>query len=75
MYVKHLQEYLDEFTNGKKGNAISNASIYMETDDGRLAPIRRIEVQESTIIGQPSIRLVIKAEKRRAIISPTFNQT
>ena len=65
MYVKNLQEYLDEFTNGKKGNAISNASIYMETDDGRLAPI----------IGQPSIRLVIKAEKRRAIISPTFNQT
>ena len=49
--------------------------FYMEGDDGRLAPIRRIEVQESTIIGQPSIRLVIKAEKRRAIISPTFNQT
>ena len=25
MYVKHLQEYLEKFTNGRKGNAISNA--------------------------------------------------
>jgi hypothetical protein len=28
MYVKHLQEYLDKFTNGKKGNAVSNAKIF-----------------------------------------------
>jgi hypothetical protein len=26
MYVKHLQEYLDKFTDGKRGNAVSNAS-------------------------------------------------
>ena len=33
MYVKHLQEYLDKFTegpNGRKGNAVSNATIYMQ---------------------------------------------
>ena len=30
MFVKHLQEYLDQFTNGKRGNAISNARIYMQ---------------------------------------------
>ena len=72
MYVKHLQEYLDQFTDGNKGTAISNAEIYVEMDNGRLEKIRRIEVQESTVIGAPSIRVVIKAEKRQAIISPTF---
>ena len=29
MYVKHLQEYLDKFTNGRKGNAVSNAKIFI----------------------------------------------
>ena len=75
MYVKHLQEYLDQFTDGNKGTAISNAEIYVEMDNGRLEKIRRIEVQESTIVGAPSIRVVIKAETRQAIISPTFKQT
>jgi hypothetical protein len=51
MYVKHLQEYLDKFTDGKKGNAVSNARIYMHVG-GHLEEIRRIEVQESNIIGQ-----------------------
>ena len=46
MFVKHLQEYLDQFTNGKKGNAVSNATIYMHVG-GHLEEIRRIEVQES----------------------------
>ena len=61
MFVKHLQEYLDQFTvvNGKKGNAISNATIYMHVG-GHLEEIRRIEVQESNIIGQQSIRVVLK---------------
>ena len=30
MYVKHLQEYLDQFTDGKKGNAVSNARIFIQ---------------------------------------------
>lgn len=75
MFVKHLQEYLDQFTDGKKGNAISNATIYMETQDGHLEEIRRIEVQESTIIGQPSIRVVIKGENKHLLKSPTFKST
>ena len=75
MFVKHLQEYLDQFTNVKKGNAISNATIYMETQDGRLEEIRRIEVQESTLIGQPSVRVVIKGENKNILKSPTFNIT
>ena len=75
MFVKHLQEYLDKFTDGKKGNAVSNARIFMESEDGHLEEIRRIEVQESTIIGQPSIRVVLKGTSDKKIISKTFNQT
>ena len=48
MFVKHLQEYLDQFTNGKKGNAISNARVYMQVG-GHLEEVRRIEVQESGV--------------------------
>ena len=70
MFVKHLQEYLDQFTNGKKGNAVSNATIYMQVG-GHLEEIRRIEVQESNIIGQSSIRVVLKPERSRLIIAPT----
>ena len=69
MFVKHLQEYLDQFTNGKKGNAISNARIYMQVG-GHLEEIRRIEVQESNIIGQPSIRVVLKPADNKIIIAP-----
>ena len=69
MFVKHLQEYLDQFTDGKRGNAISNASIYMEVN-GHLEEVKRIEVQESNIIGQNSIRVVFKATKQKLIIAP-----
>ena len=69
MYVKHLQEYLDQFTNGKRGNAISNATIYMEVA-GHLEEVKRIEVQESNIIGQNSIRVVLKPTKEKLIIAP-----
>ena len=70
MFVKHLQEYLDQFTNGKKGNAISNATIYMHVG-GHLEEIRRIEVQDSNIIGQSSIRVVFKPTSQKIIIAPT----
>ena len=69
MFVKHLQEYLDQFTNGKKGNAISNATIYMHVG-GHLEEIRRIEVQESNIIGHSMIRVVLKHTKQKLIIAP-----
>ena len=69
MFVKHLQEYLDQFTNGKKGNAISNATIYMQVG-GHLEEIRRIEVQESNIIGQQSVRVVLKPADNKVIIAP-----
>ena len=69
MFVKHLQEYLDQFTNGKKGNAVSNATIYMHVG-GHLEEIRRIEVQESNIIGQQSVRVVLKPADNKVIIAP-----
>ena len=69
MFVKHLQEYLDQFTNGKKGNAISNAVIYMHVG-GHLEEIRRIEVQESNINGQQSVRVVLKPADSKVIIAP-----
>ena len=69
MFVKHLQEYLDQFTNGKKGNAISNATIYMHVG-GHLEEIKRIEVQESNIIGQSAIRVVLKPTTQKIIIAP-----
>ena len=70
MFVKHLQEYLDQFTDGKKGNAISNARIYIDVN-GHLEEIKRIEVQESNIIGQPSIRVVLKPTTEKIIIAQT----
>ena len=69
MFVKHLQEYLDQFTDGKRGNAVSNAKIYMEVG-GHLEEIKRIEVQESNIIGQSMIRVVLKPTTQRLIIAP-----
>ena len=52
MFVKHLQEYLDKFTEGpqgRRGNAVSNARIYIATPNGYLEEIRRIEVQRREI--------------------------
>jgi len=69
MFVKHLQEYLDQFTDGKKGNAISNARIYIDVN-GHLEEIKRIEVQESNIIGQSMIRVVLKHTRQKLIIAP-----
>ena len=75
MFVKHLQEYLDQFTDGKKGNAISNARIYIDVN-GHLEEIKRIEVQESNIIGHSMIRVVLKHTKQKLIIAPnTPDQT
>ena len=62
MLVKDMQQFLGSFTDKLKGNAISHAKIYIEKD-GYLEEIRRMEVQEHTIIGQPGLRLVLKTHK------------
>ena len=71
MFVKHLQEYLEQFTNvkGRQITGIGNARIYMEVN-GHLEEVKRIEVQESNIIGQNSIRVVLKPTRSKLIIAP-----
>jgi len=56
MLVKDLQQFLGSFTDKLKGNAISDAKIFIEKD-GFLEEIKRMEVQEHTVIGQPGLRL------------------
>ena len=71
MFVKHLQEYLEQFTvvKGKRVTGIGNARIYMQVG-GHLEEIKRIEVQESNIIGQSSVRVVLKPADSKVIIAP-----
>ena len=71
MFVKHLQEYLEQFTviRGKKTTGIGNARIYMQVGH-LLEEIKKIEVQESNIIGQQSIRVVLKPADNKIIIAP-----
>ena len=70
MFVKHLQEYLEQFTvvKGKKVTGIGNSRIYMQIGN-HLEEIRRIEVQESNIIGQNTIRVVLKPERSRLVVA------
>ena len=71
MFVKHLQDYLEKFTEGpggKRGNAVSNARVYIMDEKGFLEEIKRIEVHESTIIGDSSIKVVLKPQREKKLI-------
>ena len=73
MYVRHLQEYLDKFTEGnagRRGNAVSDAKIYIMTKKGYLEEIKRIEVHESTNPLDISLRVVLKPNKEEKLILP-----
>ena len=66
MLVKDLQQFLGSFTDRMKGNAISHAKIYVEKN-GYLEEIKRMEVQEHMIIGQPGMRLVLKTHQEQKL--------
>ena len=66
MLVKNLQQFLGSFTDKLKGNAISDARIYVDKN-GYLEEIKRMEVQEHTVIGQPGMRLVLKTQNEKKI--------
>ena len=66
MLVKDFQQYLSSFTDKLKGNDISHATIYIEKN-GYLEEVKRMEVQEHTIIGQPGLRLVLKSHKEQKL--------
>ena len=73
MYVKHLQEYLEKFTQGPgglRGNAVSNAKIFIMTQKGYLEEIKRIEVHESNDPLASSIRVVLKPNREEKLILP-----
>ena len=66
--LRDLQQILDKFTNGNKGTSISDCFIYMETDNGQLAEVGKIELQESRLIGKVNSsaawRVVLKQDKK-----------
>ena len=66
--LRDLQQVLGKFTDGNKGTAISDCFIYMETDNGNLAEVGRIELQESRLIGKinssAAWRVVLKQDKK-----------
>ena len=73
MFVKHLQEYLDKFTEGpggRRGNAVSDAKVYIMSKTGYLEEIRRIEVHESNDVKDTSLRVVLKPQREEKIILP-----
>ena len=76
MRVRELQQYLGKLTKNEKGTAISDCPIYIETQDGHLEEIRRIELQENKIVGAPEpARLVFKSESIKRWKSPTYKQS
>ena len=76
MRVRDLQQYLSKFTDGQKGTAVSDLNIYIETQNGHLEEIRKIEIQESKIIGHPDpTRMVLKTESVQKVKSLTFKQS
>ena len=64
-----LQEFMDNKGKGQKGS-LGDASVFVHVGN-HLEEIRRIEVQESAIIGANSVRVVLKPMKEKRIISPT----
>ena len=77
--LRDLQQILGKFTDGNKGTAISDCFIYMETDNGQLAEVGRIELQESRLIGKVNSsaawRVVLKQDKKFiSLQSTTYKQ-
>ena len=61
------------------GTAISDCFIYMETDNGQLAEVGKIELQESRLIGKinssAAWRVVLKQDKKFiSLQSTTYKQ-
>ena len=67
--MEFMQEFMDNKGKGQKGS-LGDASVFMHVGN-HLEEIRRIEVQESTIIGGNSMRVVLKPTKEQRIIAPT----
>ena len=68
MRLRDIQMYLDKFTDGNKGTAISDCQVYIEMQDGSLQEIKKMELQESRLVGKINSslawRVVMKGENR-----------
>ena len=67
--MEFMQEFMDNKGKGQKGS-LGDASVFMHVGN-HFEEIRRIEVQESAIIGANSVRVVLKPMKEKRVISPT----
>ena len=71
MRMRDIQMYLDKFTDGNKGTAISDCDVYIEMQDGTLEKISKMELQESRMLGKinssAAWRVVLKGEARTNI--------
>ena len=76
MRLRDLQQILEQFSNGQKGTMISDCPVYIESLSGHLEDVRRIELQESNIIGDYNpARLVITADRNELFRSRTYKQS
>ncbi len=55
MRVMDLQQLLSDFTGKLRGNAVSDAKIYV-AKDGYLEEVRRIEVHENNIMERGEVQ-------------------
>ena len=71
MRMRDIQMYLGKFTDGNKGTAISDCQVYIEMQDGSLQEIKKMELQESKMLGKinssSAWRVVMKGEPRSQI--------
>ena len=66
--MRDLQQVLGKFTDGQKGTVISDCPVFIETEDGHLEDLRRIEIQESVVIGDLNpARMVLKFDRDKRI--------
>ena len=72
MRVRELMNFMTEFMDnkGKVGTGLGDASVFIQVG-GHLEELTKIEVQESTIIGANSMRLVFKPTTVKRLIAPT----
>jgi hypothetical protein len=76
MRIRDFQQILGKFTNNEKGTIISDCPIYIETMDGHLEAVRRVELQETKLINSPEPkRIVLKTESLKIFKSPTYKQS
>ena len=67
--MNFLQDFMDNKGKGTQGE-LGDASVFMHVGN-HLEELKKIEVQESTIIGANSMRIVFKPQGLKIIKAPT----